>query len=46
VTDEICDKVSEAQLSSREHIYELEAKAQDKIKFIQQEYKKMLDENN
>ena len=36
VTDEVCSKVSEAQLSSRENIYELEAKAQNKIKFIQQ----------
>ena len=46
VTDEVCGKVSEAQLSSRENIYELEAKAQNKIKFIQQEYKKMLEEND
>lgn len=46
VTDEICENVSDAQLSSREHIYELEAKAQNKIKFIQEEYKKMLDEND
>lgn len=46
VTDEVCSKVSEAQLSSREHIYDLEAKAQDKIKYIQREYRKMLDEND
>ena len=46
VTDEICESVQEAQLSSREHIYELEAKAQNKIRDIQKEYKKMLDEND
>ena len=46
VTDEICGNVSEAQLSSRDHIHELEIKAQNKIKFIEQEYKKMLDEND
>jgi len=46
ITDEVCENVSEAQLSSQERIHELEAKAQNKIKFIQKEYKKMLDENN
>jgi len=46
ITDEICENVSEAQISSQERIQELETKAQNKIKFIQKEYKKMLDEND
>lgn len=46
ITDEVCESVSDAQLSSQESIYELEVKAQNKIKFIQKEYKKMLEEND
>jgi hypothetical protein len=42
----VCESVSDAQLSSQESIYELEVKAQNKIKFIQKEYKKMLEEND
>ena len=45
VTDEICENVSEAQISSQDRIHELEVKAQNKIKFIEKEYKKMLEEN-
>ena len=46
ITDEVCENVSDAQLSSQERIHELEVKAQNKIRFIQKEYQKMLDEND
>ena len=37
ITDEVCENVSDAQLSSQERIHELEVKAQNKIRFIQKE---------
>lgn len=46
VTDEVCDNVSRAQISSIEKITELEINAQNKIKYIQKQYKKMLEEND
>ena len=45
ITDEVCESVSEAQLSSQEKIHELEVNAQNKIRFIEKEYEKMLDQN-
>ena len=43
ITDEVCENVSDG---SQERIHELEVKAQNKIRFIQKEYQKMLDEND
>lgn len=43
VTDELCEHVSEAQLSSQESITNLEVATQNKIRFIQKKFNEMLE---